>query len=161
ADLDSRLRGGEQRDAARLTEDQGRAGIPRVEDVLHHHHLRPVPLQLAREPFVERAKPIADRPAFAHRQHAVGEMADARAARVLDDAESAEPRARIDAEDPHECPVPEMRRRTEGAGSQAMRRATRADTGTYPTEETRKQRAARRRPNSGGYPGRDTRPGTL
>src|ERR1043166_9136077 len=50
-----------------------------------------------------------------------------------------------------------MRRRTEGAGSQAMRLATRADTQTYPTEETRKQRAARRRPNSGGFPGRDTK----
>src|SRR5207237_976615 len=81
--------------AARLAEDQGGAGILRVEDVLQGYDLGAVQEKLAREALVQSAEPILDRAALPELEDAVGQMADGRAAGLLDDAESAVPRTRV------------------------------------------------------------------
>ena len=72
-----------------------------MEDVLHRHQLRPVAEQLAREPVVHSAKAVLDGAGPRDLQDAVGEVAKAGPTRVLDDAEPAVPRTRIDPQDSH------------------------------------------------------------
>jgi hypothetical protein len=72
-----------------------------VEYVLERDELRAMPEQLPRQSLMQRAEALLDRIGCADLQHTVRQVTDSRPSRVLDDAEPAAPRARIDPQDLH------------------------------------------------------------
>ena len=72
-----------------------------MEHVFERDELRPMPEQFARKALVQRPEALLDRTGLADLQHTMRQVTEARPSRVLDDAEPAVPRTRIDPEDLH------------------------------------------------------------
>jgi hypothetical protein len=106
-----------------------------VEDVLDRDDVRLVSRDLPRQAGVEIAQPILDGTLFSERQDPVAQVPDASAAGVLDDAEAAVPRARINPKHPHAFRIPQ----TANASDQPAKRPKKSNCLTAEAQRTQKK----------------------